>query len=59
MSLGPSTIRPSASLTDVVRWMEKQELKTLPVTTSDDRLVGLLTRDDAEQALRTFEPESC
>jgi CBS domain-containing protein len=31
--------------------MRRQNLRTLPVRTSDGRLVGLLTRGDAEQAL--------
>jgi CBS domain-containing protein len=48
MTLGPSTIRPSARLSDVVERMRKQNLTNLPVTTSDGRLVGLLTRQDAE-----------
>ncbi|MFN2471323.1 MAG: CBS domain-containing protein [Gaiellaceae bacterium] len=52
MTLGPSTIRPSARLRDVVERMQRQKLATLPVTTSDGRLVGLLTLQDAEQARR-------
>jgi CBS domain-containing protein len=51
MTLGPSTIRPSARLRDVVERMERQNLTNLPVTTSDGRLVGLLLRKDAERAL--------
>jgi CBS domain-containing protein len=51
MTLGPSTIRPSARLRDVVGRMERQNLTNLPVTTSDGRLVGLLLRKDAERAL--------
>ena len=51
MTPGPSTIRPSARLRDVVERMQTQNLTNLPVTTSDGRLVGLLTRGDAEQAL--------
>ena len=51
MTLGPSTIRPSARLRDVVERMERQKLTNLPVTTSDGRLVGLLLRKDAERAL--------
>jgi CBS domain-containing protein len=52
MTLGPSTIRPSARLNDAVDRMERQNLTNLPVTTSDGRLVGLLTCRDAEEALR-------
>lgn len=51
MTLGPSTIRPSARLRDLVERMERQKLTNLPVTTSDGRLVGLLLRTDAERAL--------
>ena len=55
MTPGPSTIRPSARLRDVVARMQKQNLTNLPVTTSDGHFVGLLTRYDAEEALRQFE----
>jgi CBS domain-containing protein len=51
MTLGPSTIRPSARLRDVVERMERQKLTSLPVTTSDGRLVGLLLREDAGRGL--------
>ena len=51
MTPGPSTIRPSARLRDVVERMRRQNLTSLPVTTPDGRLVGLLTRRDAEAAL--------
>jgi len=51
MTLGPSTIRPSARLRDVVERMQRQKLTNLPVTTSDGRLTGLLLREDAERAL--------
>jgi CBS domain-containing protein len=55
MALGPSTIRPSARLSEMVERMRKHNLTNLPVTTSDGRLVGLLTRQDAEVALGEFE----
>ena len=51
MTEGPSTVRPSARLAEVVERMRRQNLSGLPVTTSDGRLVGLLTRADAERAL--------
>ena len=51
MTPGPSTIRPSARLREIVERMQQQNLTNLPVTTSDGRLVGLLSRRDAEQAL--------
>ena len=55
MTLGPSTIRPSARLRNVVERMQKQNLTNLPVTTSDGRLAGLLLRDDVERALAVKE----
>jgi CBS domain-containing protein len=50
MTPGPSTIRPSARLEAMVKRMHEQKLSNLPVTTSDGRLIGLLTREDAERA---------
>jgi CBS domain-containing protein len=55
MTLGPSTVRPAARLRDMVERMRRQNLTNLPVTTSDGRFVGLLTRQDAEEALRELE----
>jgi CBS domain-containing protein len=52
MTPGPSTIRPSARLEAMVERMKRQKLSNLPVTTSDGRLVGLLSRRDAEEAHR-------
>lgn len=51
MTAGPSTIRPSARLEAMVERMRQQKLTNLPVTTSDGRLVGLLTLRDAEETL--------
>jgi Mg/Co/Ni transporter MgtE len=51
MSAGPSTVQPSLELDRAVERLRRQKLTTLPVTTSDGRLVGLLERDAAEQAL--------
>jgi Mg/Co/Ni transporter MgtE len=48
---GPSTIRPSARLANVLERMERQNLANLPVTTAEGRLVGLLLRRDAAVAL--------
>ena len=36
----------------MVERMRRQKLSNLPVTTSDGRLVGLLTLRDAEEGLR-------
>jgi CBS domain-containing protein len=52
MTPGPSTVRPSARLQAMVERMQRQKLTNLPVTTSDGRLMGLLTLHDAEEALR-------
>jgi len=52
MMPGPSTIRPSARLEAIVERMHRQKLSNLPVTTSDGRLVGLLTLRDAEHSLQ-------
>ena len=52
MTPAPSTIRPSARLHDTIERMQRQNLTNLPVTTSDGRLVGLLSRRDAEEALQ-------
>ena len=51
MTPGPSTIRPSARLSAMVKRMREQDLANLPVTTSDGALVGLLEREDAARAL--------
>jgi Mg/Co/Ni transporter MgtE len=56
MTPGPNTVRPSLALDRAVERMRVRNLTTLPVTTSEGRLLGLLERDTAEQALR--EPDS-
>src|SRR5919197_4177411 len=53
MTLGPSTVRPSLELDKAVERMRKQSLTTLPVTRLDGVLLGVLRRDDAEQARAT------
>jgi Mg/Co/Ni transporter MgtE len=58
MSPGPSTVRPSLELDRAVDRMRGQGLTTLPVTTSDGCLLGLLERDAAELALGELNPES-
>ena len=58
MSAGPSTVRPSLELDRAVERMRTQKLTTLPVTTSEGRLLGLLERDMAEQALGERKPDS-
>jgi Mg/Co/Ni transporter MgtE len=54
MTLGPSTVRPSLELDAAVERMRAQSLTTLPVTRSDGVLIGVLRREDAEQALESL-----
>jgi CBS domain-containing protein len=58
MSAGPSTVRPSLELDRAVERMRRQDVTTLPVTTSEGRLLGLLGRDAAERALRELSRDS-
>ena len=46
MSLGPSTIRPSARLDAVAQRMRDQRLTRIVVTYPDGVLVGVLRRED-------------
>jgi CBS domain-containing protein len=48
MSLGPSTIRPSARKDAVARRMRDLELHHLVVTHSDGVFVGVVRREDLE-----------
>ena len=54
MTLGPSTVRPALELEKAVERMRNQNLTSLPVTRSDGVLLGVLRREDAEQALATM-----
>ena len=51
MRPGPSTFRPYVSMEEMVKFMTEHDLANSPITTSDGRLVGLLTREDAVTAL--------
>src|SRR5437899_2121359 len=51
MTAGPSTVRPSITLAEIVERMQSQKLTSALVTRSDGRLVGVLRRADAEAAL--------
>jgi CBS domain-containing protein len=53
MTAGPSTVRPSITLAEIVERMQSQKLTSALVTRSDGRLVGVLRRTDAEAALNT------
>jgi Mg/Co/Ni transporter MgtE len=54
MEAGPSTIRPDSKLEELAERMRKRELTTLPVTTPEGELLGVVRRDDlaAELASR-------
>ncbi len=58
MTEGPSTLRPSIALADVVERMREHDLTSYLITTSDGRLVGLVLRDEAEAALSNFVAQS-
>jgi len=51
MTAGPSTVRPSITLSEIVERMQSQKLTNALVTRSDGRLVGVLRRADAEAVL--------
>jgi Mg/Co/Ni transporter MgtE len=47
MRPGPSTFRPFVSIEEMAHVMVEHKLQSVPVTTSDGRLVGLLLQSDA------------
>jgi CBS domain-containing protein len=49
MTEGPSTVRPSIGASALLERMNKRNLTSFPVTTSDGRLVGLALRADLER----------
>ena len=52
MRNGPSTFRPDRTAADLYATMQRANLTTAPVTTSDGRLVWVVFRDDLAHALR-------
>jgi CBS domain-containing protein len=50
MTEGPSTVRPSVGASALLERMNKHNLRSFPVTTSDGRLVGLVLRTDLDAA---------
>jgi CBS domain-containing protein len=48
MRNGPTTFRPNEPVVKVAKRMRERGVRTVLVTTSDGRLVGLLYREDAE-----------
>jgi Mg/Co/Ni transporter MgtE len=52
MTEGPRTVRPSTGAAALVGSMRELGVQTLPVTTPDGRLVGLVLRADVEAVTR-------
>jgi rhodanese-related sulfurtransferase/CBS domain-containing protein len=50
MDPGPVTFRPDITVDEMAERMRHDKLRTAPITTADGRLVGLLFREDVEQA---------
>jgi len=51
MEPGPSTIRADAALAPLLERMRSRNLTSLPVTTPEGRLLGVVRRADLETAL--------
>jgi len=49
MRPGPSTFRPYVPIKEMADYMDKHDLESSPITTSDGKLVGLLLHTDARQ----------
>lgn len=55
MEPGPSTIRPDSALEPLAERMRRDDLTSLPVTTPEGELLGVVRRDDLERALASTE----
>ncbi|MGH2673450.1 MAG: CBS domain-containing protein [Actinomycetota bacterium] len=51
MRPGPSTFRPHVRIEEMAAYMTEHDLPSSPITTSDGRLVGILLKDDALEAV--------
>ena len=51
MEAGPTTVRPDRRLAELVDRMRAKDVTALPATTPEGRLLGVLPRHEAEQAL--------
>jgi CBS domain-containing protein len=51
MEPGPATVRPDEALKDIANRLRDRHVDGILVTTPDGRLVGFLTRSDAEDTL--------
>jgi CBS domain-containing protein len=56
MEAGPSTIRAHTELVPLADRMRTRELTSLPVTTPEGELLGVVRRDDLEAALASGQP---
>lgn len=52
MEPGPTTFRPHVPPDEPLTYMQRHDVDSVVVTTSDGELVGLLRRDDVERAQR-------
>lgn len=52
MTPGPTTFRPNVPVAEIVHAMHENELDGVLVTTSGGKLVGYVSREDAQQAIR-------
>lgn len=52
MSPGPSTFRPHVGVSDLAELMADHDIPSVPVTTGDGVLVGLLTKERADEVAR-------
>ena len=53
MVAGPSTFRPHVPIKEMASHMERQDLASAPITTSEGKLLGVLFREDAQSAVRS------
>jgi Mg/Co/Ni transporter MgtE len=56
MEPGPSTIRADTELESLAERMRRRDLTSLPVTTPEGELMGVVRRDDLEEELSPPEP---
>lgn len=49
MELSPATFRPHVRADEMLTYMQKKKMKTVLVSTSDGKLVGLVRRKDLEE----------
>jgi Mg/Co/Ni transporter MgtE len=55
MEPGPSTIRADSALEPLAERMRRTDLTSLPVTTPEGELIGIVRRDDLERALASLQ----